>query len=315
MWGAARGRPRPWGAWAPRAARVPESREALGALGSGRAGGDPVRLRGELRGQVDVPGPVQQAADPAERGGGALGEPVGGPLGLGQHLVVVDDGGHDPVPERRVGIEHLVGEQDPARPRRPHQPWQRPGHAAVRGEPDPRVGGTDPRRAPGDRDVGGADDAHPGAGRPAADRGHARHRRVHQRLQEPVERLGQLVHVGVAVLGAGERAHVAAGAEVLALAHQQHRADAVRVGRVLVGQRAQPRPQLGEDLAVEGAVPTARDPCPQHPAVRDDGGGPGVGGHARARSFGRTSSANCARKRSWSSPGPWNTRWLSPASR
>lgn len=34
-----------------------------------------------------------------------------------------------------------------------------------------------------------------------------------------------------------------------------------------------------------------------------------------ARSFGTTSSVSCPRKRSWSSPGPWNTRWFSPASR
>ena len=34
-----------------------------------------------------------------------------------------------------------------------------------------------------------------------------------------------------------------------------------------------------------------------------------------ARSFGSTSSANWVRNRSWSWPGPWNTRWLNPASR
>ena len=37
--------------------------------------------------------------------------------------------------------------------------------------------------------------------------------------------------------------------------------------------------------------------------------------HASARSFGRTSSVNWVRKRSWSCPGPWKTRWLRPASR
>ena len=35
---------------------------------------------------------------------------------------------------------------------------------------------------------------------------------------------------------------------------------------------------------------------------------------ARERSFGSTSSANWVRNRSWSWPGPWNTRWFSPAS-
>jgi hypothetical protein len=36
---------------------------------------------------------------------------------------------------------------------------------------------------------------------------------------------------------------------------------------------------------------------------------------ASARSRGTMSSANWVRKRSWSWPGPWNTRWFRPTSR
>ena len=134
--------------------------------------------------------------------------------------------------------------------------------------------------------------------------------------------------VRAAVLGARERPHIAARAEARALADHQRGADLGRIGAV---QRFGDQRQR---LVVEGAVPPARHAQPQHPALADDRVthasssltlvgrvrctaapmGARKLAHARPRSFGSTSSANCVRNRSWSWPGPWKTRWLRPAS-
>ena len=71
---------------------------------------------------------------------------------------------------------------------------------------------------------------------------------------------GETVDVGVPVLGGGERADVAAGAEVRAVADEQDRAD-----RLV--ERAQGVADDGQRLVVQRAVAAPRDPAAQDPAL------------------------------------------------
>ena len=118
-----------------------------------------------------------------------------------------------------------------------------------------------------------------------------------------MEPLRQVRDERAAVIGGRESAHVATGAEAAAVAHEQ---DGARPFRI---ERGEGLDREWERLPVQRGVAAAADLDPQHPPLVDHGIA-----HARARSLGSTSSLNWVRKRSWSWPGPWNTRWLSPAS-
>ena len=143
--------------------------------------------------------------------------------------VVGDDAGDEADLQRFRGVDDRVQHQDFHRPPEADELRQRHADAGVGDHRDPRRSGDEFRRLRGDDEIRGADQPHAAAARRIALHGsHDRRLQADEPGRDQPQMRGGDADIGRQRLALGEESvDVAAGAEIRALAAQQHHAHAI----------------------------------------------------------------------------------------